>query len=169
MKDIIKLIRMVVLGLFIAIIIYPLLHEFGHLLIAIIVGANLVEFNLFPLPNVLFDVSEISIMSNVMIGSGGIFLPFIFSITINSKKFWLWYIGFTIDIITCISFIISVVGCVLFSVSKPIENEDITQILYLCPDAIVLWMMIFIILIVYATYRMWKSHPIKRCLKYFEL
>ena len=169
MINIINLIIMIVLGLFVAIIIYPALHEFGHMFIAIIVGADLVEFNLFPIPNVLFDVGKISIASNVMIGAGGVILPFILSVTINSKRFWLWYIGLIINIICCVSFIISVLGCALFSFSKPIENEDISQMLNFCPNTVILWMILFIILIAYTVIRICKSHPLKRCIEYFEL
>ncbi len=48
MKDFLKIIGIILVGLFTAVIIYPMLHEAGHSLIALTVGADVVEFNLFP-------------------------------------------------------------------------------------------------------------------------
>lgn len=168
MKDVVKLIGIIGIGLFIAIIVYPVLHELGHVLVAIIIGSEVLEFNLFPLPNVLCNVSGVSTVENIMIGAGGIILPFVFSTVIYSKKFWIWYIGMVINIICLISFVISTIGCVLFLVAEPIENEDITQILNLCPNTANLWLVGFLVLIGYTGFRIYKSHPIKHCIEYFD-
>ena len=56
MKYSIKIIGIFFFGLLTAIIIYPVLHEFGHSLVAIAVGAKVVDFTLFPTPNLMCDV-----------------------------------------------------------------------------------------------------------------
>ena len=40
MKVMIKLIGLLMTGLFVAVIIYPLLHELGHSIMAVLVGAS---------------------------------------------------------------------------------------------------------------------------------
>lgn len=65
MRYFIKAIGLLVVGLLVAIIGYPILHELGHAVIALIVGARVVEINIIPLPNVLCDVENIDCASMV--------------------------------------------------------------------------------------------------------
>lgn len=168
MKDIVKLIAITCLGLFIVIIGYPVLHELGHSSVAMIVGAEMLEFNLFPLPSVLCNISGVSPFRSAMIGAGGMLLPFSFSILIYSKHFWLWYIGLIMNIICMISFVISIIGCVAFLNSAPIKNEDITSILNVYPNSVYLWIMGFLFVIAYSVFCIFKSSPMKTCMKYFD-
>lgn len=169
MKNVAKLIGITCLGLFIAIIGYPILHELGHSLVAMIVGAEVIEFNLFPLPNILCNIGGVGLIGSTMIGVGGMLLPFVFSLLIYSKNFWLWCTGLIINIICMISFVISDIGCVAFLNSVPIKNEDITSILNVYPNSIYLWIMIFSLAIAYTVFCICKSSPIYTFIKYFGL
>ena len=60
MKDILKYLGLFFVGLFVAIIIYPFLHEAGHSMAAILVGAKVIDFNLLPLPYVTCEVSSLN-------------------------------------------------------------------------------------------------------------
>ena len=48
MKDTIKAIGLFVVGLTVAAIVYPVMHELAHSLVAIAVGARVVEINILP-------------------------------------------------------------------------------------------------------------------------
>lgn len=84
MKDIIKLIAITVTGFFIAVIFYPFLHEGGHSLAAVIVGAKVEEFNLYPLPNVLCNVQSVGTMGLVIIGISGMLFRFLITAIIQA-------------------------------------------------------------------------------------
>ena len=78
MKDAVKLFGILFFGLLTAVIIYPFLHESGHLIAAVLLGAEVLEFNLFPLPNILCNMANMSIVEKIIIGLNGLFLPIFF-------------------------------------------------------------------------------------------
>ena len=79
MKDAVKLFGILFFGLLTAVIIYPFLHESGHLIAAVLLGAEVLEFNLFPLPNVLCDMTHMRDISIIIVGLNGLFFPISFS------------------------------------------------------------------------------------------
>ncbi len=72
MKDCARCIGLLGVGLLTATVAYPLLHEAGHAVTAIMVGARVTAFQLFPVPFVVCDVSEIGGVAQAVIGIGGI-------------------------------------------------------------------------------------------------
>lgn len=58
MKDTIKAMGLFVVGLFVAVITYLVMHERAHSFVAISVGARVVEINILPMPSVLLSVPE---------------------------------------------------------------------------------------------------------------
>lgn len=93
-----------------ALFIYPFIHELGHVLASVCVGADVLEFTLFPLPSVLCDVGTIDDTSKVVIGFGGMVLPLIIAEIVPQKWFWTWYIRMLLKGISLLSFVISVVS-----------------------------------------------------------
>lgn len=93
MKMSLNLALVLFLGLFIAVLGYPFLHELGHSIVAILMGASVEEFCLFPVVYVLCNVYGIGEFGQVLIGVSGMLFPFICGIIIHCKNFWLWYVG----------------------------------------------------------------------------
>ena len=58
---------------------------------ALVVGADVVEFNIFPVPNIMCNVFELSDLKIFAIGLGGIFVPYLISFLLRPKNFWGWY------------------------------------------------------------------------------
>lgn len=87
MKLTIKVTALFLVGLFIAVIVYPVMHELSHSVTAMLVGAEVVEINLFPLPNVLCDVAGIDEIGIVFIGLSGMIIPFFISAVFKPKSF----------------------------------------------------------------------------------
>ena len=86
MRDLLKILGIFFFGLLTAIVIYPILHEGGHSLVALVVGADVVEFNIFPVPNIMCNVFELSDLRISAIGFGGIFVPYLISFFIATEK-----------------------------------------------------------------------------------
>lgn len=93
MKTSIKTVKIILLGLLTATLIYPFSHESGHSIFAIICGGRILEFNLFPIPNILCDMTDDNVISFILIGSGGMIFPFFLSAVTHPRSFAIWYIN----------------------------------------------------------------------------
>ena len=129
MKDILKCIGLLIVGLFVSVIGYPFLHETCHTIIALVVGAKVIDFSLLPLPYVTCEISITNDFGLILIGLAGMYLPMIFSLIIRPKSFWLWYGLLLTKGICLLSFIISLVSIILYNFGIKVSNEDIVQIM----------------------------------------
>lgn len=161
-----RVIGVFLLGLFTSLLLYPTLHEGGHSLAAVLVGGKVNEFVLFPLPYISCDITRVDTTGMMLIGVGGMFFPLLFTWVIYIRNFWFWLLGLYLNMICFLSFAISLYGCILFSIRKPLLNEDITQVLELYPSGIWLWITIFIGLLVGMVVQVVKTKPIRRCYEY---
>lgn len=138
MKIFIRIVIMMTIGLLVAIVIYPFLHETGHSITTIIVGGEVIEYHLFPLPNILCNATRVSSMGKVIIGISGMVFP----ITITTlffhpkKSFCLWYANLILRGICALSIAITIVATFLYSVGNPVANEDITTVFNVAPNLI---------------------------------
>jgi len=100
-------------GLFIAVLGYPFLHELGHGMVAILMGASVEEFCLFTVAYVSCNVHRIGEFGQVLIGVSGMLFPFICGITIHCKILWLLYVVLVLNIISIIAllYLLLVVFC----------------------------------------------------------
>lgn len=168
MKDIIKSVWLLVLGLFTAVLLYPALHEFGHSLAAVLFGGKVVEFHLFPLPNILCEVSSVGDCGLIVIGFCGTLIPFLVSAPFSPKSFTVWYVLQVIKGITVLSFGISLVS--LFGQRYGIfaADDDIINILKFYPFAKPVFLTVICILMFFAVYSICKQSPLKRIYEYFS-
>lgn len=169
MKDFLKIIGIILVGLFTAVIIYPMLHEAGHSLIALTVGADVVEFNLFPLPNVMCNVIGIDNTGLVAIGLGGIIVPYFISFFVNPKSFWSWYANAIVRGISLLALGISFTSIILWLNGKIVQNEDIVQVLNVFESGAILFLIVFAVMFVYGIIRIITDKPLGRITKYFSL
>lgn len=168
MKNFFKAIGLLLVGVFTAVIVYPLLHEAGHSLAAILMGGRILRFHLFPLPYVLCEMGLISDWGIGVVGLSGMLLPFILSIVFRFNHFWVWYSGFVVKGICMLSFVISLVAIACYMAGTPIENEDITQVLNLWPEGTWFCLAVFLSQTCLSAFMLIKEHPLERCLKYFD-
>ena len=163
---ILKIFGLLFVGLFTAGIIYPVIHEFSHVLTAVIVGAEVIDINFFPVSNIICDVSEVGTSGAVLIGFGGMVLPFLSSLIFNFKKFWLWYANVIIRMISMVSFTMSVVSVILYVSGYPIPNDDITQILLMWEKGAIPCLFITAFLTVLAFMCFTAQKPFYKCVDY---
>ena len=117
------------LGVFVSVIIYPILHEAGHILCALIFGVKIEEINLFSGVNILCSVNIADKSKVIFTGYGGILFPMIISVVIRSKKFVIWCTIFFLRIINIFSIFVSVFSLLSFLSDKPLKADDISTIL----------------------------------------
>lgn len=123
-------IRLFVFGLFIIIIIYPFLHELGHIIMSYLFGGNVVAVNIFPQPSVLCDLTNVEDDRKVLVGAAGVVFPLLISGVFIKSGFWNWYMRFVIRGITLLSLILSLVALMVENVSNGIMKQDDFVIAY---------------------------------------
>lgn len=124
-KDGIKILFILVMGLFVVVLVYPFLHEMGHILASLLVGAEVLELTLFPIPSVLCNVMGIGNTGLIIIGFGGTMLPLLISFLIPRKWFFCWYFRSLLQGVSVLALLISCAS-VLFAVNP---QDDMIQIL----------------------------------------
>ncbi len=169
MKDLIKILGIFFFGLLTAIIIYPMLHECGHSLIAVSVGAKVVDFTLFPLPSIMCDMFGVSNFKIALIGLGGIFIPYLISFVLRPKSFWIWYTNLIVRGISLLAIIISIVSILLWQNGISVQNEDIVQILNTLNDGAIPFLIVFLLMLIYGISKIILSRPIKKISEYFNI
>ncbi len=168
MKEFLKMIALIIVGLITAIIIYPFLHEIGHSLVALLVGARIVDFNILPIPFVKCEASNVDITGQTLIGVAGIVFPFVLSMMLKSKWFWGWYISLILKGISVYSVILSIIATVLHINGNSWQNEDVVQVLHLFPSGTWLLLAVFCIMATYGLMRLFKERVFSRCIDYFS-
>lgn len=167
MKVMLKSIGLLMTGLFVAVIIYPLLHELGHSIMAVLVGASVLELKLFPIPYVLCSTDGMDMVGQVIIGTGGIILPLIISQIKVCSNFWLWYAQLLLKGISVLAFIISAISTILFMKGSPLQNDDTTQILQIWPNGIWIILLLSVVMSVIISVSIVKEKPLIKCTDFY--
>ena len=169
MKDILKYAGLLFVGLFVAIIIYPFLHEAGHSMVAILAGAKVMDFNLLPLPYVTCEVSSLNTTSMILIGLAGMFVPALISVIVHPKSFWFWYSNFVVKFICLLSFAISFVSTVLYLFGVTIKNEDIVQVIDIWNNGVFVLTIIMVLSMIGIIRSIIKQKPLMKIMDYFKV
>lgn len=169
MKHLLHYIGLTAIGLTTAILLYPLLHELGHVVASLVLGAEISNLKLFPLPSVMCKLNTSNVLYVVFVCFNGMLLPYMVSIIPPEKHFWNWYIWFVISGICLLSFVISIISIVSYRIGRPMANEDITQALIYAPQYHVLYIVVLVVLSLLRIVQIVHTHPIQRCLKHFEI
>lgn len=167
-KDLSKGIRLLITGLFVAVIIYPFLHELGHIATALVLGLRVRQLCLFPLPQVLCEVDAGNSAAIQLIGMGGILLPLFLSITVHPKRFLLWYAVFVLRLICALSVLLSFFSVGLFFAGASLQNEDLSTILAADPDAVVPIICLLYICLSALLFAIISDRPIQQIYRFFS-
>ena len=165
MKDALKSLGILIVGLFVAILIYPFLHETGHSIAAIFAGAEVVEVTLLPMPSVLCNVAGVGHNGLVFVGFGGIIFPILISLVLPRKYFFTWYFRALLQGISTLALVISLVS-VLFKINP---QDDIFQVLRFWEYGELVLLLILFLGIVAMVTLICFERPGRRILGYFEI
>lgn len=150
MKSYIKVFVFLFLGLLTAGIIYPFLHELGHAIATIAVGAECMEFHLLPAPYVLCDMSTAGNMEFYIVGFAGVVFPMIIVFFLRflcSKSIYVDYLTFVIKGITVLACLITIVSITLLGFGCRFQEDDVVNVLIKTDaSSIAVWMIILFLI-----------------------
>lgn len=169
MRDFMKITALTIIGLAVAVVLYPFMHESGHTLATLLFGGAVVEFTLFPLPSVLSDISQISNIGLVLIGLSGIMFPLIISVAIHPQKFYLWYSAFVFKGIVLLSLVLSGGIVVVNAFGFTDANDDMIKTLMYWQGGTPGLFLILIATTLITAISIYREHPIKRICKNFGI
>lgn len=169
MKDAFKYTGLFVIGLLTVILFYPFFHEIGHIITVMALDYKISTVQLLPLPCVICEMDMSNEFAMVIVGFGGILFPYLISLIFPKKYFWLWYFWLVISGTCLLSFAISIIGIVFYNLGKPINNEDITQIMVHSGENYIHYLVMLISLSALRIIQIINTKPIKRCLKEFNV
>ena len=169
MKDVFKYVGLFFVGLFVAIILYPFLHEAGHSMVAILVGAKVIDFNLLPLPYVTCEVSSLNTTSMILIGLAGMFVPALISIIARPEYFWFWYCNLVMKFICLLSFVISFIAIVLYLFGVTIKNEDIVQVIDIWNNGVYVLIITMVLSMIVIIRSIMMQKPLIKIIEYFKV
>lgn len=129
MKDLLKVLFFVFIGLFVAAILYPLIHEAGHSLAAIFFGAKIKDFALLPLPGVVCDISAVSDAGRIIIALSGVFVPLFVCLLIHPRSFWVMCAMFIFKLTVLLSLLLSIEAVVSQLCGRPRVYDDMAKAL----------------------------------------
>lgn len=154
------------LGLLSAILIYPILHELGHIIAILVVQGEINEVSLFSVPYVSCSVKDLNQYEIAFISLNGNLFPYFISEIIKVKNFWVRYIFFTVRYIVLYSFVITLLS-MMFSPILFNINDDIIKLLSMFPS--LSWCVVYLyVLLSFRILKQMKQESIlKMCYQYF--
>lgn len=157
------------LGLSVAILCYPFLHEVGHAIATILCGAKIREFRLLPTPYTLCDMHSMSVNQQCLIGISGMLFPFFISLIIKSEFFWIWLVSLIIKAISLLSFAISYLAVLCYETGIVWLNEDIVKVVQITTMESSIWLLFLFVMVCFSVYELYQEKPSKRIKDYFGL
>lgn len=167
--DFLNLSGMILMGLVVAIIVYPFLHEGGHSLAALLVCADVVKFQILPLPYVMCNVASLTSIQQIVIGVSGMIIPFLIALLIPRKWFWSWYIRFLLFGISLFAFVISAATLILPNGADLNPQDDMLRVLSLWSGAETIMTISLIAISVLIVALIWWDKPVKMICRKFGI
>ncbi len=165
MKTALKTLGITVMGLLVATVIYPLLHELGHIITSVLVGAEVVDMALLPVPSILCDVIGINNLGLVVIGFGGMVFPVLISFFLPRRWFFVWYLRMLLQVVSILAIIISCVSVILMV--NP--QDDMIQVLKFWEYGKILLLFILCCLASAVAMLVYFDRPMRRIRNFFEI
>lgn len=135
MKDLLKVIFTMIIGLTIAIVIYPFIHELGHFIACKLVGAEVSKFSVLP-AFVECNILNLSKHDIISIGVSGNLLPtiicIIMTLIVKPKNIYVWYIKTHFTFTCWLSWVLSLVNIIAVKLgyedTNIVNTEDIASL-----------------------------------------
>lgn len=157
-------------GVFSAVL-YPILHECGHALAAVLCGVRIVEFRLLPIAYTLCDFQTEAEWQIAAVGLGGMLWITVFLGVFRPKRFWIWYMRWILLGIHFANALCAMI-CMLFAPftdRTAMKTEDLAQVQQMVPQyALLCWAAASVTLCLCLVWLCYV-HPLRRCYAYFGI
>jgi len=157
-------------GLVVALLVYPLLHEGGHALALRLCGGRCVAFGLFPVAYVACDFYGVGDAGFIFTALSGILLPFaaaLLTTVINRGQTLVWYAGFVLRLVVLLSLVQSAGVVLLRWGGIRFETDDITHVLDRWPNGAVSILASAAILSAVLVWHSVKTRPLQRLFTFY--
>ncbi len=134
-KTVMKIGALLTVGILVAGVGYPLLHEGGHSLAALCVGGAVKDIRLLPTASVLCRMPTHP-TGIAAVGLGGILLPPAVAALLPHRRFWGWFVRYILLSVCLLSLVLALAAVGCFQVGVPLPREDVTQILRYAPQSL---------------------------------
>lgn len=157
--------HLLIVGLLTAGVGYPLLHEMGHVLAALCVGAAVKEVYLLPTASVLCRMPSAPV-GIVAVGLGGPLFPCVAATLLPHRRFWGWFVRYILLTVCLMALVTAAAATVCFQVGYPLPQEDVTQILQHVPQALPLLYGVTVAALTAMAVLWVRARPISRCTQF---
>ena len=142
---------LLLLGLFTAVLLYPALHEGGHILVTLLLGGRIRE---------------------VRLGAaafGGVGLPLVLAMLLRPKHFPLWYVVQLVKGISVLAILLSLISLIGCKYGVIVENDDIMNAVRLWPEGRGVCLVLLCAGLLLSVGSICAARPVQRVGEYFGI
>lgn len=158
---------LILITITVMLLLYPLLHEFGHAAFAVLFGADIKGAGLFPYAYVSVDLSGCTQAQIFWMLCAGSVFPLLCAVPVF-KNYCLYYIGITIALITLASSVISFFAVFMYPNMSAGVYDDYISLLRIDPGMKVFAAGVLVVQILTASLYVALSHPLNRTVRFFS-
>ena len=164
MKTKLLLVYLFCFGILIAALVYPVLHEIGHMIAILLLGMEVKEITLLPVPSILCKINSIDPYGLLIIAISGNIFPYLVIVKVRFKSFWFWYMSYLIKGIVLFSMLLTIISISSYPYFY-ISEDDITNVIIQYP--FLSWVIIpYIICSFYLLKQVKQEQLFERCYQY---
>ncbi len=163
-----KMIFILLIGLWVAVFLYPLLHELSHVLFTILFGGQIRSVSFWPTPSVLCELQSHDRLQVTLIGLSGIICPVLISLLPSPRCFAAWYTRFHLLLVNAFGTLSYLFFAICFLAGHPLQNNDITTILTHAPASFPFIVPLLFVCFVFLCIAIRRSAPVSTILNFFN-
>ena len=126
MKDVLIILKITLVGLFTAIVAYPLIHETGHILATILTGEKFISISWSPTPNVLCEMNSTDTAALAITSLSGMIFPMIIILPFAKSTGIIRLSALFVSGINVLAAVIGLLVVLLRMNGTVVQNDDIT-------------------------------------------
>ena len=142
---------LLLLGLFTAVLLYPALHEGGHILVTLLLGGGLRHGEL------------------AAVAFGGVGLPLALAMLLRPKHFPLWYVVQLVKGISVLAILLSLISLIGCKYGVIVENDDIMNAVRLWPEGRGVCLVLLCAGLLLSVGSICAARPVQRVGEYFGI
>ena len=148
-------------------VVYPLLHETGHLLAGLIMKYEIISYGYQPTLYLIFRTDD-NLLKIIIVAINGIIFPIFIYFILPKKHFVLWLNATVIVFVNLIVSVTSIVNGIIYVCSGNNLIDDIISVCMLSPKAIWCYNLMLCLMNVVMIYALIKSKPYKMVYEFLK-